>query len=443
MIGKRLSLTRRYFFATREKFPIEQRLFISAVIAGMFISALATIVSLIISSIPVVPVVSLVVLAILSLGYYFARVKGIFKPLVMPLIILAFISIFTIWVFDGGIDGSNMLVAFVILILSLIIVPDKRRKYIIAIFVILSTIVYLIQLLRPDLISTFDSERTRWIDSFVTAIYSSIFIFFIIRFLHNHYAAEKRRAEEGEHRLHQANSDKDRFISILSHDLRSPFNAILGFSEVLAEEVKTLDKAELEDLAYKINKSARNTYNLLEDILLWARAQSSRTPFNPMPLIFKDVCEDILDHLSALANVKNIDLNCTSGDSVKIFADADMFKTVIRNLVSNAIKFSYPGGTVAIKVSEAAASVTVSVSDHGTGIKPEHLASLFDIADASSTQGTAGETGTGLGLLLCKEFIERHNGHIWVKSEFGKGSEFNFSLPKPAVEELQIRTAKT
>jgi signal transduction histidine kinase len=111
-----------------------------------------------------------------------------------------------------------------------------------------------------------------------------------------------------------------------------------------------------------------------------------------------------------------------------------MFKTVIRNLVSNAIKFSYPGGTVAIKVSEAAASVTVSVSDHGTGIKPEHLASLFDIADASSTQGTAGETGTGLGLLLCKEFIERHNGHIWVKSEFGKGSEFNFSLPKPAVE---------
>jgi two-component system, sensor histidine kinase and response regulator len=434
MIWKRLRRARRYFFAGREKFPIEQRLFISSVIAGMFISSLATIVSLIISSTPVVAIVSLFILTNLSIYYYFARVKGIYKPLVIPLIIMAFISIFIIWVFDGGIDGSNMFVAFVILILSLIVVPEKRRMYIIAIFVSMVTIVYLIQLLRPDLIATFDSERTRWIDSFVTAIYSSIFIFFIIRFLHNHYAAEKKRAEEGEERLHQANADKDRFISILSHDLRSPFNAILGFSEVLSEEVNTLNRSEIEDIASKINKSARNTYNLLEDILLWARVQSSRTPFNPVPLEFKNICSDILGLLTPVAQAKKITINCSFREGVTVYADPDMFKTVLRNLVSNAIKFSFPGGTVTIDIKENPVNITIKITDNGTGIDSEQLSTLFDIAVARSTTGTAGETGTGLGLLLCKEFIERHNGHLWVKSEFGKGSEFMFSLPKPPVE---------
>jgi signal transduction histidine kinase len=434
MIWKRVRSAKRYFFAEREKFPIEQRLFISSVIAGMFISLLATIVSIIISSTPVVPVLALIVLANLTFYYYYARVKGVYKPLVMPLIITALISIFSIWIFDGGIDGSNILVAFVILILSLIITPDRRRKYIISIFLGLLVTVYLIQLLRPELISPFENEKTRWIDSIVTALYSSVFIFFIIRFLHNHYAAEKRRAEEGEERLHQANADKDRFISILSHDLRSPFNAILGFSEVLAEEVKTLDRKEIEDLAIKINKSTRNTYNLLEDILLWARVHSSRTPFNPKPLFFNYVCKDILGLLSAVATAKKVQLSCSSVDNLTVYADSDMLKTVLRNLISNAIKFSWPGGTVTIKATESAGNITVSISDHGTGIKPEQLASLFDIADARSTKGTSGETGTGLGLLLCKEFIERHNGHMWVKSEFGKGSEFHFSLPKPSTE---------
>lgn len=434
MIWKRVRSAKRYFFAEREKFPIEQRLFISSVIAGIFISLLATIVSIIIASPPVVPILALVVLANLTFYYYFARVKGVYKPLVMPLIITAFISIFSIWVFDGGINGSNILVAFAILILSLIITPDRRRKYVISIFLVLLTTVYLIQLLRPDLISPFKNETIRWIDSIVTAIYSSVFIFIIIRFLHNHYAAEKKRAEEGEERLHRANADKDRFISILSHDLRSPFNAILGFSEVLAEEVKTLDRREIEDLAIKINKSTRNTYNLLEDILLWARVQSSRTPFNPMPLVLNDICNDILVHLSAVATAKKIELTCSTGENLTVYADADMLKTVLRNLISNAIKFSWSGGTVTIKATESAGNITVSISDHGTGIKPEQLASLFDIAGAHSATGTAGETGTGLGLLLCKEFIERHNGHMWVKSEFGNGSEFLFSLPKPSAE---------
>jgi signal transduction histidine kinase len=429
MSWKKKKIAANPFISAKEESPVEKQLFLSSVIAGMLISALATIVSIIIASTAVVPAISATILATLSLFYYFAKIKGIFKPLVMPLIFIGYSAIFTIWIFDGGINGSNILVAFVILILSLIIAPGKRRKYVMALFVSLLITIYLIQLLRPDLIRTFENETIRWIDSLVTAIYSSVFIFFIIRFLHNHYSSEKKRAEEGEVRLQQLNSDKDRFISILSHDLRTPFNAILGFSEILAHEVETLERKEIEEMAGRINKSARNTYNLLEDILLWASMQSSRTPFSPGPVLFGGICHEVIESLSPAAEAKGIVITCAVANNITIEADANMLKIIMRNLVSNAIKFSHPGGTVAIEMKESPGNTTVSVTDNGTGIKPDKLATLFEITSARSATGTAGETGTGLGLLLCKEFVEKHNGHLWVTSEYGQGSQFTFSLP--------------
>jgi signal transduction histidine kinase len=429
MIKKKIKAAINYFFADAEKLPLENRLFLSAIIAGMLVSLVGAAVSIIASGHLSVLIIVISVFFFLVILYYFVRVKGVFKPFVIPVIIITFFAISLIWILDGGINGSNLFVGFVILVLGLIIVPHKHKKYILSLFVTLVIIIYLIQLLRPGLITNFASETNRWIDSLLTAVFSSFFLFLIIRFLHKHYTTEKYRAEESEKKLRQLNSDKDRFISILGHDLKNPFHNLLGLSEVLTEDIRKLDINEIETLANQINTIAGYTCNLLEDILMWARTQQDKIPFDPQNRSLTDVCNEILKTLNPIAGIKNITIDYSEDEHITVFADTDMLKMILRNLVSNAIKFTATGGTISISARQKQSDITVTVSDNGVGIPPENMAKLFDISELLTTKGTAKETGTGLGLLLCKEFVEKHGGRIWVESEVGKGSEFKFTLP--------------
>jgi PAS domain S-box-containing protein len=240
--------------------------------------------------------------------------------------------------------------------------------------------------------------------------------------------AERDLREIGE-RLLQSNINKDRFVSILGHDLKNPFNNILGFSDILTDEIDSLSKSEIKDIAKNINKSAQITNKLLEDILMWAKAQQGKIPFKQQILSFKDICKETLEILTPNASAKNITINYSARDEINIFADTDMIKTVLRNLVSNAIKFTINGGVININAEQNSENAIISVSDNGIGIPSENLVKLFDISEVLTTKGTAGESGTGLGLLLCKEFVEKHGGKIWVESEVGKGSDFKFTLP--------------
>ena len=162
---------------------------------------------------------------------------------------------------------------------------------------------------------------------------------------------------------------------------------------------------------------------------MWARIQQGKIPFKPQNLSFRDICRDTLDVLNPNANVKGITINYSATDKINVFADIDMLKTVLRNLVSNSIKFTNNGGAIKISAKQTYSEITISVSDNGIGIESEDLTKLFDISQVLTTTGTAKETGTGLGLLLCKEFVEKHGGKIWVESEEGKGSDFKFTLP--------------
>ena len=162
---------------------------------------------------------------------------------------------------------------------------------------------------------------------------------------------------------------------------------------------------------------------------MWARTQQGKIPFKPQILNFRDICKNILETLIPNADAKNIAINCSAEDNIHVFADIDMLKTVLRNLMTNAIKFTNNGGAVNMRAEQTDSNVTISVSDNGIGIGIDDLNKLFDISEVITTKGTAGETGTGLGLLLCKEFVEKHGGKIWVESEVGKGSDFKFTLP--------------
>ncbi len=429
MIKKRIKEISGYAFAEKENFPLEHRIFLSAIVIGILVSTIGGIINYILAPSLIAVIIPLILSFLLIAIYYFVRFKRIFHPFATPFVIVAILGISTIWVFNGGINGSNIMPAFIILILGILVVPFKTKKYIVILFIAINIFILLIQLYRPDLITDFPSETVRWIDNFITLIYSSYFIYIIIGFVHKNYTLERRKAEKSEIKLQQLNADKDLFISILGHDLKSPFNNILGLSELLTKNIHNYDIDKIEKLANGINISARNTYNLLDDLLVWISSQQGSIVFKPQNLSLSDIINDVLITLNPTAKVKNILINCLAEDQLNVFADSDMIKTVLRNLVTNAIKFTNNGGAININAEQTDSSLTISVSDNGIGITPDDLKKLFDISEVLTTKGTAKETGTGLGLLLCKEFVKKHGGKIWVESEFGKGSEFKFTLP--------------
>ena len=237
----------------------------------------------------------------------------------------------------------------------------------------------------------------------------------------------------------QFNADKDLFISILAHDLRNPFSVLIGYTELLLENIRKLRSTEIDSLVREINDSTHSTFSLLEDLLKWSRLRTGKFPFEPQKLNFTGICRDVIKVFQPNANSKNITINCSVMDEIDVVADINMLRAVIRNLVSNAIKFSDRNGLVTISARKTNTTILFSVSDNGTGIESETITRLFDISHFRSSPGTANEKGSGLGLLLCKEFVEKHGGRIWVESEYGKGSTFYFNIPR--IYEAEVKEA--
>jgi len=229
--------------------------------------------------------------------------------------------------------------------------------------------------------------------------------------------------------LQKLNADKDIFMSILAHDLISQFNLILGYLGLLANHLREYEIDIIERQITIANNSALSAFYLLEDILMWARSQSGKLSFEPSEFNFKTSCDKVVEIFKPSANNKSITINVIETEKIIVFADINMLNTILRNLISNAIKFTNNNGTIYIYAQQNNSGVTISVSDNGIGIATEILSKLFDISQMYTSIGTANEKGTGLGILLCKEFVEKHGGKIWVESELGKGSEFKFTLP--------------
>ena len=244
---------------------------------------------------------------------------------------------------------------------------------------------------------------------------------------------ERIRAEtalkESENKLKEVNAAKDKFFSIIAHDLRNPFNAVIGFSNVLRESIFELDIKEISEYIGYINESALNAYTLLGNLLDWARSQTNSIQFNPGAVNISDIINSTLIILSGEATKKNISISSTVHDGLVVFADGNMASTVLRNLVSNAIKFTRPNGFITISSCISGGCHEFTIEDNGVGIRKPDIEKLFRIDTKVYSKGTADESGTGLGLILCKEFIEKNSGNIRVESEYGKGSRFIFTLP--------------
>ncbi|MBN1780582.1 hybrid sensor histidine kinase/response regulator [bacterium] len=242
--------------------------------------------------------------------------------------------------------------------------------------------------------------------------------------VHNHLELKYSRDA-----LRDANAAKDKFFSIISHDIRTPFAVIIGFAEYLAEHSKTMEKNRLLELSQDILSVSRQAHQLFENLLQWARSQAGRIEFKPEKVEFKRLVDENIQYIKNRANEKGIQLNVTIPENLTVYGDRNMLHTIFRNLTSNAVKFTRPGGNVRISAEPEKDSYIFCVEDTGVGMPDDIRKKLFRIDEHVSTAGTEQEEGSGLGLILVKEFVEKHGGSIWVESEPGKGSRFHIRMP--------------
>lgn len=234
--------------------------------------------------------------------------------------------------------------------------------------------------------------------------------------------------KETEKKLVELNATKDKLFSIIAHDLRSPFQSLIGLNDMVLKKIQTDDvEAAQKMLVFNI-QTTEQVLNLLENLLLWSRSQRGRIEFNPAHINFKEIIDRLLNLLSATYTQKDIRINVGRGHNLQLYADVNMFETIIRNLLSNAIKFTNNGGSIEILADEIDSCVEISVIDNGVGIPADKLEDLFRIDSNYTTFGTAKEKGTGLGLVICKDFVERHAGKIWAESTVGEGTKFTFTI---------------
>ncbi len=244
---------------------------------------------------------------------------------------------------------------------------------------------------------------------------------------------ERKRQEEiirlSNLKLEESNATKDRFFSIIAHDLRNPFSAILGFSELLMRNFDKYDKVKVLNFINNIHTATKNTYKLLENLLEWAQIQRDAMVFKLEKIKLNTLIQEQVEVLTEQAKNKAIDISYNCEENIYIAADRNMITTVVRNLISNALKFTNKGGEVKIKATTDNEKTILTVTDNGIGMDETTKNNLFKFDSNQSRRGTANESGTGLGLVLCKEFINKHNGNILVRTEINKGTEFEIILP--------------
>jgi len=248
---------------------------------------------------------------------------------------------------------------------------------------------------------------------------------------------ERKEAEsiliDSEQQLRKANAMKDKFFSIIAHDLKNPFNAIVGFANLLYEAYDNFDDHQRKTFIKNICEASDSTFKLLQNLLEWSKTQTGKMEINPEKIDVEMAIRENIAVLKSAADNKKIKIKTSVPGNSFVYADNNMVKAVIRNLISNAIKFTGSDGIIEISAKISGGNVEVCVADTGIGIKPADLIRLFRIDDHFKTKGTENEDGSGLGLILCKEFVEKNGGKIWVESKPGAGSKFKFTLPADKV----------
>ncbi|NPD47067.1 MULTISPECIES: ATP-binding protein [unclassified Lentimicrobium] len=405
-------------------------------------------------------VMALLSLIVCSIAYYFTRFKRKRYPAIEMLTLgfIVFIFLPVLWFSTGGSNGSIQYFIPLMLVAIHVVFTGTTRVVLIAMLIASSLISLVVGYLYPQLIIPYVDEHAQYMDMVLGFSFSVAGIIIYLNIYYNMYTRANGKLEKQnmllmnkqeeilaqqseieEHKfelerkaqsLQELNATKDRFFSIISHDLKNPFNSILGVSNVLMEAKQKIDDPEILQYIDVLNSSSKKSYQLLLNLLEWARLQSNDISYVPVKLDLKELIEENVNLVEAQILSKGLSIKFEYKEALSyiVLADEHMINSTVMNLISNAIKFTKKG-IVEIILESNQDAVIIKFIDPGLGMSRKHVDSLFQIDKNISTPGTNFEQGTGLGLILCKEFVEKNGGNISVTSIPDKGSEFIVRLP--------------
>lgn len=416
-------------FGSSTSFSLENRLFNAATIICCITGIVAIIWNIVLDLPVVVNAIIAGAILIYLVLYYFARFKQKFNSHLIVAISLPALSL--VWITSGGSAGSTPMVYLVTLI---VFIGVSKARYHLSYFILIAAniiILFIIEFRYYDtLIVPYTSEEIREKDMLFGYAICGVLVFLVVRYLKLRYEAERLKLENQRIELQELNATKDKFFSILSHDLRSPFNSIIGFTELMADETKDLKTQDFRKYARVIKGSAEYAYDLLENLLNWARLNRGQLPNNPKFVNIKSTLAKCIKAFSEPSASKNLKIQNEISPDLRVFVDSNMLDCIFRNLISNAIKFSNEEGVIKV-VAEIRdkQKVMISIRDSGIGMTKDLVKELFNTKADTGRLGTKGEPSHGLGLILSRELVLEMNGEIWVESVAQEGSTFHIVLP--------------
>ncbi|GGH04330.1 sensor histidine kinase [Mucilaginibacter phyllosphaerae] len=422
-----------------DAFKLESRVFhsisISLIIVGIFYIPYNYFAKLYIASLS-----SMVICIVFGIQFYYSRFRGRMHS--STVFGLTGVIVFSItYFFTSGIYGSTDLIWPAYLLLVLTISPYRQHLIWLSIFLLVFSIIHVIDYAYPHLVKhPFNTGKGMFIDRVTAFPIPVLAVFVIVRFFRRSYERERNIAEQKtqtvethyrqilqqKNELEQTNAEKNKLMSIISHDFRSPLVNIQNYLELLNET--ELDDLQRRDLEKSLLTATNQTMSMLSNLLYWSKTQLEGTSVNLQPVNLQKTLQGTLEMEQIQAKGKNILFYPDIDSRATVIADADMLQLVVRNLISNAIKFTPVGGTIRVDTKISAADCTITISDTGQGIPLQKQAALFSFS-ARPSYGTNHEKGVGLGLLLCKEFMERQNGKIGFESTAASGSSFYIVIP--------------
>jgi two-component system sensor histidine kinase/response regulator len=420
-----------------EEFSMEARIFHATCLVSV-ITIAANIPMNYLVGVPSLALLMTVLLGVVSFIYYYSRIRKKLNSAIFLFCLFSNVFISINYFQNSGINGPSLLIFLFLLFLVIAVAPKIQFRLWALLNIILVGALLFLQYDKPQLApDTYPDAKDRYVDFAYSYVVIALMIIWITLYIRKSYNKQRLAMTKKNDELEEANETKNKLLSIVAHDLRSPLASIQNYLEMLNEFQLTAD--EKRSMEQELLEKTKNTGQMLSNLLLWTSNQMEGVSVKLEALAVAETLEPIITIQRAIANEKCIDLKDTMAVEAWIIADANMLQLVIRNLINNAIKFTRPGGEILIASELRGDRWDISVTDTGIGISDERKATIFSIK-SQSTYGTRNEKGTGLGLLLCKEFTELQYGEIGFESKDGAGTTFYISMPGSGLAEA-VQTA--
>lgn len=442
---------KKIVFGNDSSFQVQKNVFLLITHISIIIGIVGVIVDIVLDLGFFLTTVTLLTVIFLIIFHIKVRNSNLTIKYSLSFFIISILVLPFLWFYNGGYDGNNIILIFVYFIVILTILPSNFRFTAFILYGIMITSLTIVNYNYPHLVIAYESDYARIIDLLLGYILYLILAFNIQNIILKNYETDRLKINDQNNQLNslieklnntnsklqntiknveELNISKDRFITILSHDLRSPFQGLLGITKILESNFNSFSDNEKQYYISQINSTLNKLYSFLEQLLLWGKIQKNGLILNYEICNIKDLISESLSPLTISAEKKKISIELVCDKELVAAVDKERISIVLRNLISNAIKFSPVGSKVSIYGNEVNDDLIMAVVDEGVGISEEYINKLFKLDEIISSIGTDGELGSGMGLILCNDILKKHSGKIIVDSKEGKGSTFTITLPK-------------